>query len=76
MSIHGDVSHYVAVGTRFKTGERNPVSGVFRFDGYLDGTYTPYPSAAEGKIPLSAGEIFPPIATTKKGCYWLFIERA
>ena len=32
-----------AIGTRYKTGEKNPESGRYRFDGYLDGTTSPTP---------------------------------
>jgi hypothetical protein len=28
----------IAIGPRFRTGDRYTESGVYRFDGYLDGT--------------------------------------
>ncbi len=49
-----------AVGTRFKTGEKCPTSGRYKFDGYTDGTSSPSPTPAEREIPMSRGETFPP----------------
>ncbi len=59
-----------AVETRFKTGETCPESGRYRFDGYLDGSYAPAPTAEEQIIPLSRGETFPPIRSSGKACWW------
>jgi hypothetical protein len=58
------------VGDRFKTGQTNPASGSFAFDGYIDGTTTPAPTAAERVIPLSKDETFPPIKSANKGAWW------
>ena len=58
----------IAIGTRFHTGQHNPVSGTFLFDGYMDGVPTPVPSAGEKRIPLSLAEVFPPCM--RKACYW------
>lgn len=60
----------IAIGTRFKTGQKCIESGVYRFDGYLDGTNFPSPTAEESEIPLSKGETFPPINSADKGCWW------
>lgn len=65
-----------AIGTRFRTGETCVESGVYDFDGYLDGTSTPAPRAEERRIPLSARETFPPIRSTGKACYWKLAQRA
>ena len=59
-----------AVGTRFKTGQKCVESGRYKFDGYLDGTSYPAPTAEEREIPLSNGETFPPIRSTEKACWW------
>ena len=64
-----------AVGTRFKTGEKCIESGRYRFDGYLDGTSYPAPTAEEREIPLSNGETFPPIRSTGKACWWKLMRR-
>ena len=65
----------IAIGTRFRTGEKCTESGVYAFDGYLDGTSTPAPTQEERQIPLSAGETFPPIRSTSKSCYWKLSRR-
>lgn len=63
-----------AIGTRYKTGEKNPESGRYRFDGYLDGTSYPAPRPEEMQIPLSKGETFPPIRSSGKGCWWKLMQ--
>jgi hypothetical protein len=64
-----------AIGTRFKTGQTCPESGRYQFDGYLDGTWTPSPSAEEKEIPLSRDETFPPVRSTGKACWWKLVQR-
>jgi hypothetical protein len=61
-----------ATKTRFKTGEESPYDAVYRFDGYLDGTWTPAPTAEEREIELTRGETFPPIRSANKACWWKF----
>jgi hypothetical protein len=61
--------------TRFRTGERSQVSGRYNFDGYLDGSRHPTPHPAEQAIPLSKGEIFPPVRSAGKPCWWKLVER-
>jgi len=65
----------VAIGARFKTGEKCVESGRYRFDGYLDGTHYPPPTSEEREIPLSAGETFPPIRSSGKACWWKLMQR-
>jgi hypothetical protein len=65
----------VQIGTRFRTGELSKESGRYQFDGYLDGTRTPAPTAAERQIPLSRGEKFPPIRSAGKSCWWKLMQR-
>ncbi len=60
-----------ATKTRFKTGEESPYHAIYRFDGYLDGTSSPPPTAEEREIELSRGENFPPIRSAGKACWWL-----
>ena len=58
--------------TRFyKTGEKCPAKGNYKFDGYVDGTWIPRPTAEERRIPLEAGETFPPIRSCEKACFWV-----
>lgn len=63
-----------AIGTRYKTGEKSPESGRYRFDGYLDGTSSPAPRTEEMEIPLSKSETFPPIRSSGKGCWWKLMQ--
>jgi hypothetical protein len=60
----------MAVGDRFKTGDKAPSDGQFAFDGYTDGTQTPAPTSEERQIGLKRGETFPPIRSANKACYW------
>jgi hypothetical protein len=62
--------------TRYRTGQVNVKSGVYRFDGYTDGTSTPAPRPEEREIPLALAETFPPIRSCNKGCYWILVRDA
>ena len=63
------------VGTRFRTGQESPWHAEYRFDGYLDGTSTPRPTAEEMEIELERKENFPPIRSAEKGCWWKLIRQ-
>jgi len=54
----------------YKTGEVAPHTGQYEFVRYTDGTTFPSPTAEERIIPLSKGEVFPPIRSANKACYW------
>ncbi|ADK80220.1 YjzC family protein [Sediminispirochaeta smaragdinae] len=56
---------------RYKTGEKAPARAWYTWDGYIDGTTTPKPTAEEMRIPLETGETFPPIHSCNKGAYWV-----
>lgn len=56
--------------TRFKTGQTGASAATFRFDGYVDGTELPAPRPEEMAIPMGKGEVFPPIRSTQKACWW------
>ncbi len=58
------------VGDRFKTGTKCETTGRYLFDGYVDGTKTPAPTTEEREIPLSKGEVFPPVRSSGKGAWW------
>ncbi len=64
-----------ATKTRFKTGEESPHHALYQFDGYLDGTSTPSPTAEEREIELTRGENFPPIRSASKACWWRLHRR-
>ena len=55
---------------RFRSGEPCPDSGWYIFDGYLDGSLEPLPALGEMEVSLEAGEVFPPIRSPAKECYW------
>lgn len=69
------MSYQTGTQTRFRTGETCTTSGGYEFDGYMDGTSSPTPRAEEKKIPVSRGEIFPPIRSAAKACWWKLINR-
>lgn len=54
----------------YKTGEEAPHTGRYEFVRYVDGTTTPSPTRDERIIPLERGEVFPPIRSANKACYW------
>lgn len=58
------------IGSRYHTGQTNPETGTYSFDGYLDGTSTPAPTTNEKEINLSRGETFPPVRSSNKSAYW------
>ena len=64
----------VSLGSLFPTGGVNPQSGRFDFAGYLDGSWHPAPLPTERTIPLAKGNIFPPIRSAGRGCYWRLTE--
>jgi hypothetical protein len=64
----------VALGTRFHTGQINPQSGVYRWDGNVNGSSFPQPGSNQREIPLSRGEKFPPCNSV--ACYWKLIRYA
>ena len=60
----------MAIGERFKTGQRSTAHAYYEWDGYTDGTRTPSPTAEEKKIKLETEEVFPPISSCDKGAFW------
>ncbi len=55
---------------RYHTGQQAPVSGAYAWDGYMDDTFSPAPTAEERVIRLTSGETFPPIRSCDKAAYW------
>lgn len=55
---------------RYKTGDKAPRTATYTFDGYTQGPPHPAPTAEEMAIPLSTGEVFPPIKSANRGAYW------
>ncbi len=62
------------LGDRFTTGDECDASGVYLFDGYADGTWTPPPTKEEWHVNVTKGETFPPIKSANKRCVWKFIR--
>lgn len=58
---------------RYKTGQQCVLKGRYAFDGYVDGTTTPAPTAEERIIPLDAGDTFPPVRSSNKAAWWRYI---
>lgn len=54
----------------YQTGEKAPRTGRYQFVRYTDETVSPAPTLEEKVIPLSFGETFPPIKSSKKAAYW------
>ncbi|WLR50362.1 YjzC family protein [Bacillus tianshenii] len=56
------------MASRFKTGEKSPESGEFKFDGHVH-------EDSEGEntetIKVEEGEQFPPSPSTHKASYWV-----
>ncbi|HEY3966571.1 MAG TPA: hypothetical protein VGM05_18560 [Planctomycetaceae bacterium] len=63
------------VAVRGKTGERCSISGDYKWDGYTDGSVHPAPTPAEMHEPIAQHNVFPPIRSTRKACYWLLVRR-
>jgi hypothetical protein len=56
------------LGSQFKTGEKNPESGVYLFVKHTDGTINH--TTAETLIPLTKDETFPPCKSCNKAAIW------
>ena len=57
----------------YKTGDKAPYTGRYEFVRYTDGSTTPAPTNDERIIPLSSGEVFPPVKSCNKGAWRRFI---
>ena len=58
------------IGDRFKTGQTCETTGSYVFDGYVDNSTSPAPSAEERVIPLSKSGTFPPVKSSGKAAWW------
>lgn len=61
---------YAAMQTRYRTSEICSRTGLYEFDGYLDGSSEGLPALEEMEIHLHAGELFPMITKRWRTCYW------
>lgn len=55
---------------RYKTGQKAPRIQTYTFDRYVDDPQDPPPTEEEREIPLSTGEVFPPIRSSGRSAYW------
>ena len=54
----------------YKTGEKCVSTGTYKFIRYTDKVNRPAPTLNEREIPLTQGEVFPPIKSQNAGAYW------
>ena len=62
---------YAAMQTRYRTSEICSRTGLYEFDGYLDGSSERLPALEEMGIHLYAGEVFPMITKQWRACFWI-----
>ena len=55
---------------RKKTGEISDITGNYAFDGYVDGSTFPPPTAEERVIPIERNETLPPVRSSNKAAWW------
>lgn len=60
----------------FKTGEKVPTSGIYSYQGPVEGQTSCIPTREEREIPLSQGETFPPVKSCRTGAKWRLERRA
>ena len=57
---------------RFLTGEICREPAYYAWDGYVDGSFSPFPTYKEQKILLENSQEFPAIESCVKKAYWKF----
>ncbi|ARI77940.1 YjzC family protein [Halobacillus mangrovi] len=55
---------------RYKTGEKAPEKGTYKFDGLVEGGNESNITEDEKHIELSNGDTFPPLRSNKEAAYW------
>ena len=65
----------INVGDRFKAGDICPETGVYHFDGYIDGSQYPRPRLEESIIRIKKGQEFPDIRSLKRKIIWELISK-
>lgn len=64
------------MGEHHKTGEKVPASGIYSYQGPVDGQRSCTPTREEREVPLSKGETFPPVKSCASGAKWKLTRRA
>jgi hypothetical protein len=59
---------------RGKTGDVCRQSGCYRFDGYEDADPVHAPALPDLEVYVKEGEMFPPVRSTWKSCWWALVE--
>lgn len=55
---------------KYKTGEKCEIKGTYVWVEYVDfPKKSPLPTCDEMEIPLSVGEVFPPVKSVNRACY-------
>ena len=70
------MSTQISSATRKKTGETCEIAGDYEFDGYVDGTTYPSPTAEERVIPMDRRDTFPPVRSSQKAAWWKLLRRS
>jgi hypothetical protein len=60
---------FITIGTMFHTGEKAPVSGIYRFAYHADGTFC-LNHLAKYRTTRTAGQTFPSHHRCKKSAIW------
>ncbi len=60
---------------RFLTGEICLQTAFYAWDGYADGSFSPFPTYKEQKFLLEENRKFPFVASCEKKAYWKFHSR-
>lgn len=55
---------------RFKTGEKAPENGTYKFAGLVDGGKEKSVTEDEKQVELNSGDSFPPISSQNQAAYW------
>ncbi|GGD14939.1 MULTISPECIES: YjzC family protein [Pontibacillus] len=58
------------MANRYKTGEKVPENGTYKFDGLTDGRKNANPTEDEKHISLESGQTFPPLSSSNAAAYW------
>ncbi len=57
---------------RFLSGEICQKAAYYAWDGYFDGSFSPFPTYKEQKVLLDNSQVFPAIVSCEKKAYWKF----
>lgn len=64
-----------AITERFRSGEVCAESGMYEFDGYLNGSSELLPTPEEMEIWVASGNVFPLVFSSRRACFWSPIRR-